>query len=70
MLRTQLAAAAGDNLLFELARCNDPPLCPQAIGKVEHGGQRFGVVVPEGLAPLRQQPLLLFAAIDIGQSQS
>jgi len=50
---TQLAAASFDDLFLELVCRNQPALPPVAVGEVEHGGKRIGVVLAEHKTPLR-----------------
>jgi hypothetical protein len=47
VLLAKQPAAPFDDLFLEGAGRDQPPLRPQAVGKVEHGGERFGVVLPE-----------------------
>ena len=41
-----------DNLLLKLPCRDQPPLRPQAVGELEHGSERLGVVLPETPASL------------------
>ena len=47
VLLAEQSAPPFDDLFLELAGRNQPPLRPQAVGEVEHGGKRLGVVLPE-----------------------
>src|SRR5262249_23338755 len=59
----QLAATPFDDPLLELARRDQPPLRPQAIGKVEHRRKRLRMVFTERVPPLCQQSLPRLAAV-------
>ena len=59
----KLKTAGGDHSSLELARRDQPTLCPKAIGEVEHRCKRLWMLLAQRTAPLLQQTLLVFATL-------
>ena len=52
VLLAEQPAPPFDDLFLELPGRDQPPLRPQAVGEVEHGSERFGVILSKGPALL------------------